>query len=66
LIRQAAVAFLALLPLAVSIPAAYISWLAFPSLEAWHMIVTGLVWVSSFAVGTQLFWKAVELLAQKR
>jgi len=66
LIRQAAVVFLALLPLAISIPAAYLSWLAFPSVEALHMVVTGLVWVFTFAVGTQLFWKGVELLAQKR
>jgi len=66
LIRQAAVAVLALLPLAISIPAAYLSWLAFPSVEALHMIVTGLVWVVFFAVGTQLFWKGVELLARKQ
>lgn len=66
MIRQAGVALLALLPLAVSIPAAYLAWLAFPSIEALHMVITGLVWVFSFAAGTQLFWKAVELLAQKR
>ena len=66
MIRQAAVVCLALLPLAVSIPAAYIAWLALPSVEAVHMIVTGLVWVFSFAVGTQLFWKVVGLLAPKR
>ena len=66
MIRQAAVAGLALLPLAISIPVAYISWLAFPSVEAWHMIFTGLVWVASFAAGTQLFWKVVELLAAKQ
>ena len=65
MIRQIAVASLALLPLVVSIPAAYLAWLAFPSLEAWHMIVTGLVWVASFAAATQLFWKAVEQLAKR-
>jgi hypothetical protein len=66
LIRQAAVAVLALLPLAISIPAAYLAWLVFPSIEAWHIIITGLVWVFAFAVGTQLFWKGVELLAPRR
>jgi hypothetical protein len=66
LIRQAAVAVLALIPLAISILAAYFAWLVFPSVEGWHLIVTGLVWVFFFAVGTQLFWKGVEVLAQRR
>jgi len=64
--KQAAVAGLALLPLVMSIPASYVAWLVFPSIEAWHIIFTGLVWVFAFAVGTQLFWKGVELLAQKQ
>ena len=66
MIKQAAVAGMALLPLAMSIPAAYLAWLAFPSVEAWHMVVTGFVWVVFFAAGTQLFWKGVELLARKQ
>ena len=56
---------MALLPLVISIPAAYLAWLAFPSVEAWHMIITGLVWVAAFAGATQLFWKAVEQLAKR-
>ena len=63
MIRQAAVVGLALIPLAISIPAAYAAWLAFPSIEAWHMIVTGFVWVAAFAAGTQIFWKGVERLS---
>jgi hypothetical protein len=66
LIRQAAVAGLSLLPFVLSIAAAYIAWDAFPSIEAWHMIVTVFVWIGTFAVGTQIFWKGVELLASKQ
>jgi len=66
LIRQAAVAGLSLIPLVISIPGSYAAWLAFPSVEAWHMVITGLVWVASFAAGTQLFWKAVEALSPKQ
>ena len=66
MIRQAAVVGLALIPLVISIPAAYAAWLAFPSVEAWHMIITGLVWVAAFAAGTQIFWKGVERLSQTR
>jgi len=65
LIKQAAVAGLSLLPFGLSVSAAYFAWAIFPSLEAWHMIVTVLVWIVAFAAGTQLFWKVVELLALK-
>jgi hypothetical protein len=66
LIKQAAVAGLSLLPFMLSISAAYFAWYVFPSIEAWHMIVTVLVWIGAFALGTQLFWKVVELLAPKQ
>jgi hypothetical protein len=66
LIKQAAVAGLSLLPFGLSISAAYLAWTIFPSVEAWHMVVTVLVWIGAFAAGTQLFWKVVELLAQKQ
>jgi hypothetical protein len=66
LIRQVAVAGLSLFPLGVSIGAAYFAWLVFPSIEGWHIIVTGLVWIAAFAAGTQLFWKVVEVLAPKQ
>jgi hypothetical protein len=66
LIRQLAVIFLSLVPFAISIMAAYLTWAAFPSIELWHMVATTLVWVVSFAAGTALFWKVTELLAIKR
>ena len=65
MIRQLAVAGLSLLPFGLSIAAAYLAWEAFPSIEAWHMIVTVFVWIGTFAVGTQIFWKAVGVLASK-
>ena len=57
---------LSLFPLGVSILAAYLAWEAFPSIEGLHMVVTVLVWIAAFAAGTQAFWKAVGLLAQKQ
>ncbi|HEV2225545.1 MAG TPA: hypothetical protein VGR56_01925 [Nitrososphaerales archaeon] len=66
MIRQAAVAGLSLLPFGLSISAAYIAWDAFPSIEGWHIVVTVFVWIGTFAVGTQIFWKGVERLASKR
>jgi len=60
------VLLLSLLPLSISIAAAYVAWLVVPWVEAFHMIITVLVWVAAFAVGTQLFWKGVELLAAKQ
>ncbi|MDA4126844.1 MAG: hypothetical protein OK452_06555 [Thaumarchaeota archaeon] len=66
MIRQAAVAGLSLFPFGLSIVLAYLAWEAFPSIEAWHMIVTVFVWIGTFAVGTQLFWKVVDVLASKQ
>jgi len=66
LIRQFAVVGLSLLPFGISATAAYLAWASFPSIEAWHMIVTALVWVAAFALGTELFWKVVGVLASKR
>ncbi|MDA4126964.1 MAG: hypothetical protein OK452_07155 [Thaumarchaeota archaeon] len=65
MIKQAAVAGLSLFPFGLSIVVAYLAWSAFPSIEGWHMVVTVLVWIGTFAIGTQLFWKVVELLASK-
>ncbi len=66
MIRQAAVAGLSLFPFGFSIVAAYLAWESFPSIEAWHMIFTVFIWIGAFAVGTQLFWKVVGLLASKQ
>ncbi len=66
MIRQLAVAGLSLFPFGLSITAAFLAWQAFPSIEGWHMIVTVLVWIGTFAAGTQLFWKVVGLLASKQ
>ncbi len=66
LIRQAAVVGLSLFPLGVSILAAYVAWNIVGSVEAWRMVTTVLVWVAAFAAGTQLFWKAVGVLAPKQ
>jgi hypothetical protein len=57
------VAGLSLLPFGLSVSAAYLAWYVFPSIEAWHMIVTVLVWIGAFTAGTQLFWKVVGRLA---
>ena len=57
---------LALFPFGLSVSTAYVAWAIFPSIEAWHLIVTALVWIGAFAAGTQLFWKVVELLALKQ
>ncbi len=66
MIRQAAVMGLSLFPLGVSILAAYFAWNAIGAVEGWRMVATVLVWVAAFAVGTQVFWKAVGILAPKR
>jgi len=60
------VVFLSLLPLSISIAAAYLAWTIVPWVEGWHMVLTVLVWVAAFAIGTRLFWKGVELLAPKQ
>jgi hypothetical protein len=66
LIRQVAVVGLSIVPFSISASAAYLAWAIFPSIEAWHMIVTVLVWIAAFAAGTELFWKVVGLLASKQ
>ena len=64
--RQAAVAFLAMVPLAISICAAYAAWeTTVGILTVWRMITITLVWIGAFALGTQLFWKVTGLLATK-
>jgi len=67
LIRLAAVVGLSLMPLAVSIMAAYASWEIVTGIATvWRMIAMTLVWIAAFAAGTQLFWKVVERLAPKQ
>ncbi len=62
--RQAVVVGLSLIPFAASTTLALIAWESLEALETlWRMVVIVLVWIGVFAAGTQLFWKAVGLLA---
>jgi hypothetical protein len=54
-----------MVPFSISSVVAYLTWSAFPRIEAWHMIATVISWIVAFAAGTQLFWRGVELLAPK-
>jgi len=55
------------MPFAASILAAYASWEEVAGISTvWRMILMTLVWIAAFAVGTLLFWKAVERLAPKQ
>ena len=46
---------------------AYGAWDLFEEMATvWRMVIMTLVWVGAFAAGTQLFWKATDLLAQQR
>jgi len=64
--RQAAVIGLSLVPFVLSSMAAFLAWEVAVALETvWRMIFVVLVWIPAFAVGTQLFWKVVGLLALK-
>ena len=54
------------MPFAASILAAYASWELITGVAVlWKMMFITLVWIVTFAGGTQLFWKVVEALAQK-
>lgn len=67
MIRQAAVIGLSLLPFVLSSGAAFLAWEFTTALEAvWRLIFVVLVWIPVFAGGTQLFWRAVGLLAPKQ
>ena len=67
MIRQAAVVLLSSVPFVVSILLAYVSWETFVGIATvWRMVILTLVWIGAFAIGTQLFWKATGLLAQKQ
>lgn len=66
MIRQFAVVWLSLFPFALSVGAAYLAWEVLPAIEGVHMVATVLVWIAAFAVGTQIFWKVVGVLAQKQ
>jgi hypothetical protein len=66
MIRQAAVIGMSLLPFVLSTGVAFLVWEFATALEAvWRLILVVLVWIPMFAGGTQLFWKAVGLLAPK-
>jgi hypothetical protein len=57
---------LSIIPFVLSISSAYLAWAVFPQIDLWHMVVTTLVWVGTFAAGTKIFWKVTEALAVKR
>jgi hypothetical protein len=56
-----------LMPFALSILGAYTAWEAIRGIAIlWRMIAITLIWIGAFAVGTQVFWKVVERLAQEQ
>ena len=66
MIRQAAVVGFSLFPLGLSIVAAYTAWSLVGAVEGLRMVATVLVWIASFALGTQVFWKVVGRLAPRQ
>jgi hypothetical protein len=64
MIKQLAVVCLSLIPFAVSTAFALGAWELLEALSGlWRLVTVVLVWIATFAAGTQAFWMAVEALS---